>query len=44
MLLALLVAGGAAIMLRYLAWDSNWLTLIGLACILAALYLATLWR
>lgn len=45
MLLGLIVAGGAVIMVRYLAYpDTGWLTVIGLVCILAALYLATLWR
>ena len=33
-------------MARYLAFsaDSNWLTLVGLGCILGGLYTATKWR
>jgi len=44
-MLALLVAGGVVIMLRYLVFTgSNWPTLVGLVCILGGLYLATKWR
>jgi hypothetical protein len=45
LMLALLVIGGVVIMLRYLVFtDSNWPTIIGLACILGGLYTATKWR
>jgi hypothetical protein len=44
-MIALLVLGGLMIMARYLVWtDSNIPTLIGLACILGALWTATKWR
>ena len=32
------------IILRNLLWQDNWLTLLGLACILGGLYTATKWR
>lgn len=44
-MLALMVAGGVMIMLRYLVWtDNNILTMLGLAFILGGLYTATKWR
>lgn len=44
LMVALLVTGMIVIMLRNLVWQSNWLTLAGLGCILAGLYTATKWR
>ncbi|MDQ3737620.1 MAG: hypothetical protein M3337_00440 [Actinomycetota bacterium] len=45
LMLALFVAGGAMIMLRYLVWtESNIPTILGLAFILGGLYTATKWR
>ena len=44
-MLALFVAGGLAIMARYLIFsDSNLPLLVGLACLLGGLFLATKWR
>ena len=44
-MLVLLIGGGLMIMARYLIFtDSNWPTLVGLACILGGLYAATKWR
>lgn len=44
-MVALLVAGAIAIMLRNLVWSgNNWLTLIGLGSILGGLFTATKWR
>jgi hypothetical protein len=43
-MVALLVLGGLLIMARYLFWDSNVATLLGLVCILGALWAATKWR
>lgn len=44
-MVALLVLGGLFIMARYLVWtDSNIPTLIGLVCILGALWTATKWK
>lgn len=41
----LLGLGAVTIMLRYLVWqDTNWPVLIGLAFMLAGLWLATRWR
>lgn len=45
LMVALLVLGVIAIMLKNLVWqDSNWPTLAGLAFILGGLYTATKWR
>jgi len=44
LMLALLGLGVVVIMLRNLVWESNWLTLVGLVCILGGLYTATKWR
>jgi hypothetical protein len=45
LMLALFVVGGIAIMARYLIFsDSNIPLLIGLACLLGGLFLATRWR
>ena len=45
LMLGLFVAGGLAIMARYLIFsDSNIPLLIGLACLLGGLFLATKWR
>jgi hypothetical protein len=45
LMLALFVAGGIAIMLRYLVFDdSNWPMVVGLACLLGGLFTATKWR
>ncbi|CAN5776640.1 hypothetical protein BH20ACT4_BH20ACT4_02090 [soil metagenome] len=45
LMLALMVAGGVTIMLRYLVWtDNNILTILGLVFILGGLYTATKWR
>ena len=44
LMVALLVAGMIIIILRNLLWQDNWLTLLGLACILGGLYTATKWR
>jgi hypothetical protein len=44
-MLGLFVLGGIAIMARYLVFpDSNWPMLVGLACLLGGLFLATKWR
>jgi hypothetical protein len=44
-MLALFVAGGLAIMARYLIFsDSNIPLLVGLVCLLGGLFLATRWR
>lgn len=46
-MLALMVAGGLMIMLRYLVWtdsNANIATILGLAFILGGLYTATKWR
>jgi hypothetical protein len=44
-MLVLLVLGAVIIMARNLAFSgNNWLTLVGLGCILAGLYTATKWR
>jgi hypothetical protein len=32
------------IMVRNLVWQENWLTLVGMACILGGLFTATKWR
>ena len=45
LMVALFVVGMAVIMIKNLGLvDSNWLTLVGLACILGGLYTATKWR
>ncbi len=44
LMVALLVAGMIIIILRNLLWQDNWLTLVGLGCILGGLYTATKWR
>ena len=45
LMLGLFVLGGIAIMARYLVFpDSNWPMLVGLACLLGGLFLATKWR
>lgn len=45
LMVALLVLGMVVIMLRNLVFtDNNWLTLVGLACILGGLFTATKWR
>ena len=45
LMLVLFVVGGVAIMARYLVFpDSNWPMLVGLACLLGGLFLATKWR
>ena len=45
LMLALIVLGGVAIMLRYLVFDdSNWPMVIGLAALLGGLFTATKWR
>jgi hypothetical protein len=45
LMLGLFIVGGLAIMTRYLIFsDSNWPLLIGLACLLGGLFLATRWR
>lgn len=45
LMLVLLVLGGVIIMARNLVFSgNNWLTLVGLACILGGLYTATKWR
>jgi hypothetical protein len=45
LMLVLLILGGVIIMARNLAFaGNNWLTLIGLGCILGGLYTATKWR
>ena len=45
LMLALLILGGVIIMARNLAFSgNNWLTIIGLGCILGGLYTATKWR
>ncbi len=45
LMLVLLIAGAVIIMLRNLVFSgNNWLTLVGLACILGGLYCATKWR
>ncbi len=45
LMLGLFVLGGIAIMSRYLLFpDSNWPMLVGLACLLGGLFLATKWR
>ena len=45
LMLGLFVLGGIAIMARYLVFpDSNWPMLVGLACLLGGLFLATSWR
>ena len=44
LMVALLGLGVVVIMLRNLVWENNWLTLVGLACILGGLYTATKWR
>lgn len=45
LMVALFVVGMIAIMLKNLGIvDTNWLTLVGLACILGGLYTATKWR
>lgn len=43
-MLILLGLGAVMIMVRYLAFDSNWPTLVGLVFILGGLYTATKWR
>jgi LPXTG-motif cell wall-anchored protein len=45
LMLALLVLGAIIIMARNLVFSgNNWLTLLGLACILGGLFTATKWR
>mgnify|MGYP003750366921 FL=1 len=45
LMVALLVLGMVVIMLRNLVFtDNNWLTLVGLACVLGGLFTATKWR
>ena len=45
LMLVLLVLGAIIIMARNLVFDgNNWLTLVGLACILGGLFTATKWR
>jgi cell division protein CrgA len=45
LMLALLILGGVIIMARNLVFSgNNWLTIVGLGCILAGLYTATKWR
>jgi hypothetical protein len=45
LMLVLLVLGGVIIMARNLVFDgNNWLTLVGLGCILGGLFTATKWR
>ena len=45
LMLALLVAGAVIIIARNLVFSgNNWLTLVGLGCILGGLYTATRWR
>ena len=45
LMLGLFVLGAIAIMARYLVFpDSNWPMLVGLACLLGGLFLATKWR
>ena len=44
-MLVLLILGAVIIMARNLAFSgNNWLTLVGLGCILGGLYTATKWR
>jgi len=44
-MLTLFVVGAVAIMLRYLVFDnSNIPMIVGLACLLGGLYVATKWR
>ena len=45
LMLGLLVLGAVIIMARNLVFNgNNWLTLVGLACILGGLFTATKWR
>jgi hypothetical protein len=44
LMVALLVLGVVIIMVRNLVWQENWLTLVGMACILGGLFTATKWR
>lgn len=44
LMIALLAVGVVLIMVRNLVWQENWLTLVGLACILGGLFTATKWR
>lgn len=44
LMLGLFIVGALAIMIRYLAWDSNIPMLIGIAAILGGLGVATRWR
>lgn len=44
LMLGLFIVGAVAIMIRYLAWDSNVPMLIGIAAILGGLGVATRWR
>jgi len=44
LMLGLFILGAVAIMIRYLAWDSNVPMLIGIAAILGGLGVATRWR
>lgn len=45
LMVALLVLGMVVIVLRNLVWSgNNWLTVVGLVCILGGLYTATKWR
>ena len=45
LMVALLIVGMVVIMLRNLVFTgNNWLTLVGLACILGGLFTATKWR
>jgi LPXTG-motif cell wall-anchored protein len=44
-MVVLLVAGAVIIMARNLVFSgNNWLTVVGLGCILGGLYTATKWR
>lgn len=43
-MVGLFIAGVAIIMVRNLVWQSNWLLLAGLACIMGGLFAATKWR
>ena len=43
-MVALLIGGGLAIMARYLFWDTNTATLLGLALIAGGLVAATKWE
>jgi hypothetical protein len=44
LMVALFVAGMVIIIVRNLAFQNNWLMLIGMACIMGGLFTATKWR